>query len=383
MNVLRFFITLPLLSALKLAYRDLTRPLIFRLSAQDAHERMLELLRFADQPLPSALLHSLHALTFEPVPTTVGGVTLVSPLILAAGLVKGDGFANEAEALAEVETGRHMMPGYRSMPALVGAVEFGSFTRWPRLGNPGVVMWRDAATRSTQNRVGLKNPGAAAAAAFLHRHIDELPRIFGINIAVSPGIEDTVQEQQEVSEAVAQFQHCGIRPTWVTLNISCPNTEDDPGDHQTETRTRALFNRLVAQLDSIPLWVKISPTLADSQYRTLLRVFEEEGVRAVIATNTDPQPTPDDGTLNAGVAGGRLHDRAVEVVKLLSDERKVQGYHIDIIGCGGVQNAPTYFAMKQAGAQAVQYWSALIYQGPLAAAFIQQEIHRRQQEQFS
>jgi dihydroorotate dehydrogenase len=373
-----------LLGALKFPYRDLARPLIFRRSAQDAHERMLDLLRFADQPLASDLLRSVHQLTFQPIPTTVGGVTLESPLILAAGLVKGDGFASEAEAMVAVESGRNIIPGYRAMPALVGSVEFGSFTRWPRIGNPGIVVWRDAATRSTQNRVGLKNPGAAAAAAFLHQHKDELPQIFGINIAVSPGVDNLEQEQQEVSEAVTMFQDCDIRPAWYTLNVSCPNTEDDPGDHQTEARTRALCQRLVSQLDDIPLWVKISPTLSDSQYHTLLRVFEEEGVRAVIATNTDPQPTPDDATLSAGVAGGRLHQRAVEVVKLLAEEKRAQGYNIDIIGCGGVQNAPTYFAMRQAGAQAVQYWSALIYEGPFAAANIQQEIHRyrHQQEQI-
>jgi dihydroorotate dehydrogenase len=103
----------------------------------------------------------------------------------------------------------------------------------------------------------------------------------------------------------------------------------------------------------------------------------------VIATNTDPQPTPDDPNLNAGVAGGRLHRRAVEVVRLLDEERRANSYNINIIGCGGVQNAPNYLAMKQAGAQAVQYWSTLIYQGPFAAAFIQQEIHRHQQEQSS
>ena len=42
----------------------------------------------------------------------------------------------------------------------------------------------DPATRSTQNRVGLKNPGAQAAAAFLARNKTQLPTTYGINIAV-------------------------------------------------------------------------------------------------------------------------------------------------------------------------------------------------------
>lgn len=379
MRHLRSLTAPPLLGALKFAYHDLARPLIFGMSAQQAHERTVELLRISDHPLASTVLRGLHSLTIQPITTRVGGVQLESPLILAAGLVKGEGFASEADALAAVEAGRNIIPGYRAVPALVGAVEFGSFTRWPRVGSAGTVVWRDVATRSTQNRVGLRNPGAAAAAAFLHRQAAALPRLFGINIAVSPGVMDLDQEQREISEAVTMFQNCGVCPAWYTLNISCPNTEDDPGDHQTEARTRLLCRRLIAQLDSVALWVKISPTLADTQYRTLLRVFEDEGVSAVIATNTGPQPVPDMPTLSAGVGGGRLHQRAVEVVRLLTEERRVHGYSVDIIGCGGVQNAPTYFEMIHAGATAVQYWSALVYEGPFAAAFIQQEIHHLEQ----
>ncbi len=363
-----------LLHSLRFLYHDAARPLIFSLSAQRAHELTVELMRFADHPLITAALSGLHSLTFQPIPTQVGGVTLDTPLILAAGLVKGDGFGSEGASLLAVDSGHNLIPGWHSVPALVGPVEFGSFTRWPRSGNPGTVVWRDVETYSTQNRVGLKNPGAAAAARFLGRHADTLPPVFGINIAVSPGVSDAEQEQQEVCEAVGLFQQHGIRPTWYTLNVSCPNTEDDPGDHQTEVRTRTLCRRLVEQLEGIPLWVKISPTLADSQYYTLLRVFAEEGVRAVIATNTDPQPVPDTPTLSAGVAGGRLHLRVLQVVRLLDAERKTHGYHIDIIGCGGVRNIITAAEMLRAGANAVQYWSALVYEGPLAAATIQHEL---------
>ncbi len=369
-----------LLHSLRFFYRDLARPLIFAMSAQQAHEVTVELMRVADHPLATAALHSLRALTFQPIPTPVGGVTLNTPLILAAGLVKGDGFTSEGAALLAVDSGHNIIPGWRGVPALVGPVEFGSFTRWPRIGNPGTVVWRDAATYSTQNRVGLKNPGAAAAARFLARHADALPPVFGINIAVSPGVSDPDQEQQEVCEAVGLFQQHGIRPAWYTLNVSCPNTEDDPGDHQTEGRTRALCRRLVEQLNgsngtgNIPLWIKISPTLADSQYQTLLRVFAEEGVRAVIATNTDPQSVPGMPTLSAGVAGGRLHRRALKVVQLLDAERRAHGYPVDIIGCGGVRNIISAADMLRAGADAIQYWSAIVYEGPMAAATIQQEL---------
>jgi len=431
-----------MLTLADLSYR-LARPLIFRLSsAQEAHERMLAALRWADgQRWLIPLLGRLRGLTLPPAPVSVGGVVLETPLILAAGLVKGDGFASEDEALAAVNAGHNIMPGWRSIPALMGLVEFGSFTRWPRLGNPGVVTWRDVHTRSTQNRVGLRNPGARAAAFFLAGRRDRLPRQFGINVAVSPGVSDPQQQTDEVLESLRAFLAAGVIPTWFTLNLSCPNTEDDPRGHQTADEARQVCGAAIALLqeaaggresitaegaedtekaqrdiasssvhsprlgvgayghtlpqipsprDAVarergagvrgfserpagripPLWVKVGPNLSDDQYRALLRVFAETGVRAVVATNTLPWPAPDDPTLTAGVGGGRLFARALEVVALLQAERAAHGHPVDVIACGGVQDGATFRSFAALGIAVMQYWTALVYRGPLAGALI-------------
>lgn len=360
-------------------YEKLLRPFMFRSSAQAAHHQMLQLLKFADALPPlCALLAIIHRLTSDQQPVQVGGVALPHPLILAAGLVKGEGFATEAEALAAVTSGHNIIPGWRSIPRLVGLVEFGSFTRHPRLGNPGVVVWRDEPNQSTQNRVGLRNPGAIAAAAFLSQYWDKLPPIFGINIATSPGVTDSQQEAQEVVEALAAFLEQDICPTWFTLNLSCPNTEDDPGCRQTAAQAHAVCQAVTDYLRAtdlkIPLWVKISPELAPQQYQTLMQVFHETGVRAVIATNTLPRPTPTPPEVIAGVGGQRLHPAALETVRCLQAIKQQHGYAIDVIGCGGVLDGISYQAFVNLGASVVQYWSALIYRGPLAAAVIESEF---------
>jgi dihydroorotate dehydrogenase len=362
-----------------MAYQRIARPLIFRSSAQEAHIRIVNLmLRMDNSSILCRLFARLHQLAFEDCEYTVGGASLKSPFILAAGLVKGESFAAEDEALAAVNDGHNIIPGWRSIPHLVGQVEFGSFTRHPRLGNPGTVVWRDEQTLSTQNRVGLKNPGALAAAAFLAQHRADLPRIWGINIAVSPGVDDVEQQKVEILESVDAFLKQGIYPTWFTVNLSCPNTEDDPAGNQTESLARTLFGALVDHLRTqgflIPVWVKISPALSDDQYRILLGVFQDVGVRAVIATNTLPQAAPSDTSLMAGVGGGRLHNEALRAVCILADEKKRQNYTVDIIGCGGLLDGDSYNHLLSAGSQAVQYWSALIYRGPLAAAVIQDEF---------
>lgn len=362
------------------SYHLFATGVIFRFSAQRGHEATLKFIRLAEQySLMHHLAGLLHRASFKDNPIHVGGVQLNHPLILAAGFVKGDGFESEAEALDAVKQDkRNVMPGWRIVPTLVGPVEFGSFTRFPRVGNAGTVVWRDVASQSTQNRIGLKNPGAMAAAAFLSDRKHQLPKTFGINIAVSPGVSDIDQQERETLEAVTFFIDAGVIPSWFTLNLSCPNTEDDPLGHQLEAETRQLcigfINRLQSHGLDVPLWVKISPNLDRSQYQMLIQIFNEVGVKAIIATNTLGQPTPDDPTIQAGVGGGVLFKESLLAVTYLRSEKIQKNYSIDIIGCGGVLDGTTYQDYRTLDVQAVQYWSAMIYRGPLAAAIIESEL---------
>lgn len=368
--------------AMDTGFRRVARPVIFRSSAQEAHEQMKAWLRRADDwPGMGALTGAAGWLAQVDHPVTVGGVRLSAPLILAAGLVKGDGFESEEAARCAVESGRNIIPGWRSIPRLAGLVEFGSFTRWPRLGNPGTVVWRDVATRSTQNRVGLRNPGVSAAALFLAARQDALPAQYGLNIAVSPGVVDTAQQVDEVVYGLAAFIERGIRPTWFTLNLSCPNTEDDPRGHQTAEQARVVCGAAATYLHQhagdVPLWVKLGPTLGDEQAAVLMAVLAEVGARAVIATNTLAQPAPGLPDVSAGVGGGRLHAQALTVAGRLVRALQEQGSALDVIGCGGVLDGPSMQAYFNLGIAAMQYWSALVFRGPFAAAILAREVGQR------
>lgn len=369
-----------LLRGISSACKCLNKHLIFRVSAQTAHDNILQLLRLSERlPLTSNLCALLHRLIFTVVQVQAGGASLSQRLILAAGLVKGDGFASETEALQAVtDKRRNIIPGWRILPALLGPVEFGSFTRHPRLGNTGTVVWRETTTHSTQNHVGLRNPGARAAARFLGDRRRQLPAEFGINIAVSPDIENVDEQERHIVESLSFFLDAPVHPTWFTLNLSCPNTEDDPQGHQLEAETKQLCRAFIAEINSraldIPLWVKISPGLATEQYRALMRVFHEVGVKAVIATNTLGRPSPDDAAVQAGVGGGDLFPDALDAVRQLLAEKSRKQYAVDVIACGGILDGASFRQYLDLGVQAGQYWSALVYRGPFAAAIIAYEI---------
>jgi dihydroorotate dehydrogenase len=363
------------------AYAGL-RPLLFTQPPDRAHRVTIALLRWLDTSDSAlALLGAVRDRAFLSQPCVAGGVALPWPFIVAAGLVKGPGFASPSDAVAALHAGANLVPGHASVPALLGPVEFGSFTRYPRMGNAGPVLWRDRPTRSTQNRVGLRNPGVEAGAAFLASQRDRLSAIFGINIAPSPGSVSLDIDADETGFAVAAFLEQGIRPAWFTLNLSCPNTEDDPRGNQSAARTERLVQAMTRATEAhgvqTPIWLKVGPELGKQQIRGIVDAAGATGVRAIIATNTLTSPTPGQPDLSAGVGGGRLHAHAVEAARAFAMAVRASGRAIDIIGCGGVLDHESLTAFRECSVAAVQYWSALIYRGPLAAAIIQEEALER------
>jgi len=82
------------------------------MSAQRAHEAMMGSLRVLDLAPPAVKLSEALRKAASPVQQTeAGGLSLSQALVLAAGLVKGDGFHSEDDALRAVKSARNIMPG--------------------------------------------------------------------------------------------------------------------------------------------------------------------------------------------------------------------------------------------------------------------------------
>ncbi|MEM6530254.1 MAG: hypothetical protein AAF653_18280, partial [Chloroflexota bacterium] len=90
---------------------------------------------------------------------------------------------------------------------------------------------------------------------------------------------------------------------------------------------------------------------------------------------TLPAPTPD-GSATAGVGGQTLHQHALAAVQHLHAAKTEHDYPVDIIGCGGVMDGDTYRAFLDAGASAVQYYTATVFRSPFAAAIIHMEAQQ-------
>ena len=62
-----------------------------------------------------------------------------------------------------------------------------------------------------------------------------------------------------------------------------------------------------------------------------------------------------------GLSGPPIFERSTELVKLF---RQAAGPDLAIIGVGGIDSADTAYAKIRAGANAIQLYTGLVYEGP-------------------
>ena len=117
-----------------------------------------------------------------------------------------------------------------------------------------------------------------------------------------------------------------------------------------------------------PILLKIAPDLTDTQLDDIVAVVKESGIAGVIATNTtisrEGLRTPK-SAVNAmgagGVSGNPVRQRSTDVVKYLRDRLPRP---FVIMGVGGIDSAEAAMEKLEAGADLVQVYTGLIYEGP-------------------
>jgi dihydroorotate dehydrogenase len=117
-----------------------------------------------------------------------------------------------------------------------------------------------------------------------------------------------------------------------------------------------------------PILLKIAPDLTDAQLDDVVSVVKESGIAGVIATNTTISrqglrtPGAEVEAMGAGgVSGAPVRKRSTEVVRYL---RERLPRPIVIIGVGGIDSADAAMEKLQSGADLVQVYTGLIYEGP-------------------
>lgn len=333
---------------------NLLRPLLFRLDAERAHDLTLRAAEFVQNNVPT--LAGRNQFEDERLKQRVLGETFPNPLGVAAGLDKNARLVSFWEALG------------------FGFVEVGSVSAKPATGNEKPRSFRLPEDQALLNRMGLNNEGAEAVAERLEAHRSDRNRPLGINLAKTH--DPNVMGDAALEDFRESFRLLAQQASYVTLNVSCPNTADgrtfeDPS--ALDDLLTVIFSEQRAPVFEVPVLIKLSPPLSeemifDTRLEDIIAVAQDHGVHGFVATNTasDRQglETSDD-TLEAigdgGISGPPLAERSTALIRYLY--RATEG-ELPIIGVGGVRDAESAYEKIRAGASLVQLYTALIYEGP-------------------
>ncbi|MCB0575491.1 MAG: quinone-dependent dihydroorotate dehydrogenase [Saprospiraceae bacterium] len=331
----------------------LLKPFLFALSPETAHRVTVFMLDLAAAFPPTRwLLRAWYSPKGAQSGKTVMGLEFPNPVGLAAGFDKD---------------GRHI----ESLACLgFGFIEVGTVTPLPQEGNPRPRLFRLPADRALINRMGFNNEGLDALAGRLKAWRTKNTSgkvLIGGNI----GKNKVTPNEAAESDYLKCFD---VLHSWVdyfVVNVSSPNT---PGLRALQekaplTRLLTLLQEKNRTLESPrPILLKIAPDLSDSQLDDIAAIIGDTGLAGVIATNTTisreglKTPATEVNAMGAGgLSGAPVRARATAVIRYL---REKLGKDAVIIGVGGIDSPEAAREKLDAGADLVQVYTGMIYEGP-------------------
>lgn len=329
---------------------SLIKPLLFRLDPERAHDIVIGTLAAL-----SGSAMAMRAMRARRRPAGAEAVTFM-------GLTAANGFGLAAGLDKDA----------RAFPALgalgFGWIETGTVTPHPQPGNDRPRLFRLERDRALINRMGFNSCG-------LDRFIDNLTSrrrhydsILGVNIGKNAR---TPMDQAE-DDYLYGLERVYPYADYVAVNISSPNTRSLRDLQQIE-RLKVFIDALLDKRDRlaaaqgrrVPVTLKLSPDLPDTDLQPICALLRDRGVDGAIATNTTitrPPALQDPARSETGGLSGRpLEPLATRVVAALHEHL---GGSVPVIGAGGVEDADTAARKLAAGARVVQCYTAFVYQGP-------------------
>jgi dihydroorotate dehydrogenase len=318
----------------------LIRAGFFRFDPETAHGLSIKALK-------TGLAPRAHLAPDRRLAVDVAGLRFSNPIGLAAGYDKN---AEVPDAILGL--------GF-------GFTEIGTVTPLPQPGNPKPRIFRLPDDQAVINRFGFNSEGHGAALARLNaRH--GRSGIVGVNIGANKDATD------RIADYVAGVRAFAGVATYFTANISSPNT---PGlrDLQARNSLRQLLAAVLAARDeeairvgrNVPVFLKIAPDLAEEGLDDVAEEVRASTLDGLIVSNTTLSRVGLSDQVQAKEAGGMsgkpLFKRATIV---LAKMRKRLGGTVPIIGAGGVHSAETAAEKIRAGADLVQLYSSMVYEGP-------------------
>ena len=322
----------------------LVRPALFALDAERSHDLTLAALT---SPLARPAIQALCGPTTDD-PARLLGLDFANRIGLAAGLDKD---ARAIDAFGAM--------GF-------GFLEVGTVTPRAQPGNAKPRLFRLPARQALINRFGFNNRGVAELVARVERR--RWSGVLGINI----GKNADTPAKRAVDDYLACLNAVAPVADYVTVNISSPNTKN-LRDLQQRDALDTLLSRLSGERESlsdtlhrrVPILLKVAPDMDDAQRADIAALVSQHGIDGVIASNTtldrDAVAGLDHGDEAGGLSGEPLRARTPQII---ATWRALLGADTLLVAAGGIASAADAVAARAAGADLVQVYTGLIYEGP-------------------
>jgi dihydroorotate dehydrogenase len=317
------------------AYRAVVRPLLFRLSPEQAHRFVLETMRWS---WPYRLLEGAWRVRDARLRVDLGGLAADNPVGLGPGIDKN---GRAVGALARL--------GF-------GFVVIGSITREARPGNPRPRLARDVPREAIMNSLGLPSLGVDAA-------VRTLGRVRNLPVPVIASVAGFSSEELVELAAAVEPVVDGIE-----IGLVCPNSTE--AERMRELEMFEQVARGVVARRTKPTFVKL-PSHHDPEtagnVREMVNRAADLGLDGLSVSGSRTIAIPGFPRDRGSIAGRPAFEDALRITR---DVAAWAGGRLPIRSAGGIFDGAGAAAILAAGATAVEVYSAFVYRGPAVAAEI-------------
>ncbi|MCI5969282.1 dihydroorotate dehydrogenase (quinone) [Helicobacter sp.] len=323
-----------------LHYQNL-RPFLFKLNAEVAHSIVEYVCKIAPK-IPCALPYvAKQSFVCDAIlEQEIDGMHFYNPVGLAAGFDKN---ATMIESLCAL--------GFSHL-------EVGAVTPLAQSGNEKPRLWRHSNEESLQNAMGFNNDGANAVSM----RLDECYP-FVLPLGVNIGKNKSTSQEDAIKDYTALARIFKTNTDYLSINISSPNTPN-LRNLQNATFIKELFGAL-REIYKKSIYLKISPDLRVDDALSLVECAIDNGAKGIIATNTTlDYSLVTNSKEKGGISGRVLAPKSREMLEQIAKSLKTKKRKTTLISVGGIANAQEAYERIRLGANLVQVFSAMVFEGP-------------------
>lgn len=251
-----------------------------------------------------------------------------------------------------------------------GLVEVGTITPLKQYGNSKPRVFRLVEDQALINRLGFNNHGSDIVLNRIKSNNKQ--GVLGINIGPN---KDSDNRINDYLIGIEKFHEVA---DYITVNISSPNTENLRNFHD-EGKLQDLLKTISEKKKNlktnIPIVVKISPDISEKQINLISEILLENDISGIIIANTSEslrEVLKDIQKHQKGGLSGKPIEKKSNI--LINKFYNLFKGKIKIIGVGGIDSGQSAYEKFLLGADYLQLYTGMVFQGPNIAGSIKKEL---------